>query len=263
MMRENGLPAHVLITGGAGQIGVGIARRLLHEGIDVAISDTASRVFAVATQLRQEYPGRTVAAAQADVTSGDIDDALEAAADELHGLDTVVHTAAVGGGQPLADSAMADVLRIVNVNLGGTLNIARAVSRRFRDTGGGCLILFGSIFGSQGRAGSAAYGATKAGIANLTQTLALETAPYGVRVNCVAPGNIGTELHWAALRRRAEVEGRPFDELVSEVRRGVPLGRHGTPADIAGAVLWLISDDASYVTGQTIVVDGGALLTAA
>lgn len=263
MTRRDGLPARVVITGGAGEIGIGVARRLLHDGVDVAISDTAPGVLTVGDRLRQEHPDRIVAAMRADVTSERFVDSLEAAAAELHGLDAVVHTAGVGGGRPLADSPMADARRIVDVNLGGTLNVARATIQRFRDAGGGCLVLFGSIFGLQGRVGSAAYGATKAGISNLTQTLALETAPYGVRVNCVAPGNIGTELHWSALRRRAETEGRPFQDLVAEVREGVPLGRHGTPADIAGAVAWLISDDASYVTGQTIVVDGGALLTAA
>ena len=115
----------------------------------------------------------------------------------------------------------------------------------------------GSIFGRDTPAGSGVYGATKAGVIALTHALARELGPYGIRVNCVSPGNMATEMHWAALRRRSVAAGVPFERAVAEVRASIPLGRHGTGDDIGAVVSFLASDDAAYITGQTINVDGG------
>ena len=121
----------------------------------------------------------------------------------------------------------------------------------------GCIVMVGSIFGRDTPAGSGVYGATKAGVIALTHALARELGPYGIRVNCVSPGNMATEMHWAALRRRAAAAGLPFERVVEEVRAGIPLGRHGTGDDLGAVVSFLASDDAAYITGQTINVDGG------
>ncbi len=115
----------------------------------------------------------------------------------------------------------------------------------------------GSIVGQDTPPRSGAYGASEAGVVALTHTLARELGPHGVRVNCISPGNMDTDMHWAALRRRAEAEGMPFEEMRDRLRASIPLGRHGTPQDIAALVSFLASPDASYITGQTINVDGG------
>jgi NAD(P)-dependent dehydrogenase (short-subunit alcohol dehydrogenase family) len=118
-------------------------------------------------------------------------------------------------------------------------------------------VTVGSIFGRDTPAGSAAYGAAKAGVVALTQAAARELAPLGIRVNCVCPGHMATEMHWTALRRRADATGRPFEEVREAVRASIPLGRHGMAEDVAALVSFLVSAEAGYVTGQTINVDGG------
>jgi NAD(P)-dependent dehydrogenase (short-subunit alcohol dehydrogenase family) len=122
---------------------------------------------------------------------------------------------------------------------------------------GGVIVNVGSVFGQQGVAGGAGYCASKAGVALLTHSLALELAPHGIRANTIAPGNMATEMHWDELRSRAARSGTTFDGQVELVKASVPLGRHGTGGDIAGVVAWLVSPDAGYVTGQTIGVNGG------
>ncbi len=119
------------------------------------------------------------------------------------------------------------------------------------------IITIGSIFGRDTPIGSAAYGASKAGVVALTAALARELGPHNIRVNCVSPGNMATDMHWHALQRRADREDVPFDALVTNLRSEIPLGRHGRPEDIAALVSFLASPDAFYITGQTINVDGG------
>ena len=129
------------------------------------------------------------------------------------------------------------------------------------DGGGGAIVNLGSIFGQQGVANGAAYCASKGGVALLTHSLALELAPHAIRVNTVAPGNMLTEMHLDDLRVGATERGVALDEEIERVRATVPLGRHGTADDVAGVVAWLASPDAAYVTGQTIGVNGGVILT--
>jgi NAD(P)-dependent dehydrogenase (short-subunit alcohol dehydrogenase family) len=126
---------------------------------------------------------------------------------------------------------------------------------------GGAIVNVGSLFGQQGVAHGAAYCASKGGVTLLTHSLAAELAPHGIRVNSVAPGHMATEMHFDELRERAARGGTSFEEEREAARDAVPLGRHGTGEDVAGAVAWLASDDAAYVTGQTIAVNGGLLLS--
>ena len=123
------------------------------------------------------------------------------------------------------------------------------------------IVNLGSILGQRGEGGGAAYSASKAGVALLTQVLALELGPHGIRVNTLAPGNMASEMHWeyAAIRRLGGADRVRGREGARPRHRAARPPRHGE--DIAGAVAWLCSDDASYVTGQTIGVNGGVVLT--
>ena len=160
----------------------------------------------------------------------------------------------------LVETPIEEIRRILEVNLLGTILVARAVAGAWLAAGRiGSIVNIGSLFGQQGVAGGVAYGASKGGVATATQALAAELGPHGIRVNMISPGNMATEMHWDDLRARAASSGTSFESLVDEVRRTIPLGRHGTGDDIAGAVAWLASEDAAYVTGQTIGVNGGAL----
>lgn len=252
-----------LVTGGARGIGEAIAERLALDGASVAIFDIAETVIEVADRLRSRSGG-AVLGIRGDVSADeDADRALGQTVGELGGLDLLVNNAGIGGpGTDLVDTSAVEVRRVLEVNLVGAFLMARAAARVMIDQGtGGAIVNIGSIFGQRGYPGDAAYSASKGGIGLLTQSLALELAPHGIRVNTIAPGNMATEMHWSHLRELAESGGTSFEEELERVRTSVPLGRLGTGADVAGAVAWLTSPDASYVTGQTIGVNGGVVLT--
>jgi NAD(P)-dependent dehydrogenase (short-subunit alcohol dehydrogenase family) len=179
------------------------------------------------------------------------------------GLDLLVNAAGIGGeNHAVVDLPLAELRRVLDVNAVGSFLFARAAARAMIAAGrGGCIVNFGSIFGQQGVAEGAPYCMSKGAVTLLTQSLALELAPHGIRVNTVSPGNMATEMHWDHLRWLAAERGTSFEAERDAVAASVPLGRHGTGADIAGAVAWLASDDAAYVTGQTIGVNGGVFLT--
>ena len=238
-----------LVTGGARGLGAAVAARIVRDGGRVAVID--------------------VTAGDGVDFAGDVSDeefvagAVPAAAERLGGLDLLVNNAGVGGSEADAvDTPAAVFRRVLEVNLVGSFLVARAAAAVMIAQGtGGSIVNFGSTFGQQGVAGGSAYCASKGGVALFTHSLALELAPYGIRVNTIAPGNMATEMHWDYLRKLAARSGTTLDEEVERVCASVPLGRHGTGEDIAGAVVWLASEDASYVTGQTIGVNGGVLLT--
>jgi NAD(P)-dependent dehydrogenase (short-subunit alcohol dehydrogenase family) len=189
--------------------------------------------------------------------------AVERAVHALGGVDVLVNNAGIGGPDTdVAGTSLAEFRRVLDVNLTGTFLMCRAVATVMIGQGsGGAIVNMGSVFGQQGVARGAGYCASKAGVALLTHSLALELAPHGIRVNTIAPGNMATEMHWDELRSRAALSGTTFDEQVTMVRAAVPMGRHGTGDDVAGTVAWLVSPDASYVTGQTIGVNGGIWLS--
>ncbi|MGH3395006.1 MAG: SDR family NAD(P)-dependent oxidoreductase, partial [Streptosporangiaceae bacterium] len=207
--------------------------------------------------------GRTTAIVADVADEAASEAAIGRAAEALGGIDALVNNAGIGGpGTPVVDTAFADFWSVLRVNLGSAFLASRAAARlMIARQAGGAIVNLGSIFGQQGVAGGAGYCASKAAVALLTQSLALELAPHGIRVNTIAPGNMATEMHWDELRSRARASGTTFEEQVDLVARSVPLGRHGTGADIAGAVTWLVSRDAGYVTGQTIGVNGGVWLS--
>jgi NAD(P)-dependent dehydrogenase (short-subunit alcohol dehydrogenase family) len=242
----------VLVTGGANGLGLGIARRFVGEGAIVWLADVDERVEAVAADIG------AAAGVRCDVSdSAAMDDLVAAIVERDGGLDVAVANAGIGGGGPL--TAMTDdaFRRIIAVNLEGVFFTCRAAARAMLPRGSGSIVTVGSVFGRDTPAGSGAYGASKAGVVALTQALARELAPSGIRVNCVSPGHMGTELYWTALRRRAAAAGRTFDETAAVELAQVPLGRFGTGDDVAGLVTYLASSDAAYITGQTINVDGG------
>jgi NAD(P)-dependent dehydrogenase (short-subunit alcohol dehydrogenase family) len=251
----------VVVTGAAGAIGQAITARFLGDGARTFLVDLdPSVVEGIAAQLGLD--AGVAGWAGADVSSAtDVDAATDMALASLGGIDVVVNCAGIGG--PASTAATmdpADFRRVVEVNLIGTFLWSRAGARQMlRQATGGAIVNIASLFGQQGVVGASAYGASKAGVSLLTQSMARELGPHGIRVNAVAPGHIATEMHWDELRARAARTGTSFEVERQKVLREVPLGRHGTGADVAAVVAWLASDDAAYVTGQTIGVNGGVL----
>ena len=256
-----------VVTGAARGLGEAVAARLAAGGASVALIDISPEVAAaaerIAAGLAPGAAGRTTGIVADVADEAACEAAIGRAAEALGGIDALVNNAGIGGPDtPVVDTAFADFWSVLRVNLGSAFLASRAAARlMIARQAGGAIVNLGSIFGQQGVAGGAGYCASKAAVALLTQSLALELAPHGIRVNTIAPGNMATEMHWDELRSRARASGTTFEEQVDLVARSVPLGRHGTGADIAGAVTWLVSGDAGYVTGQTIGVNGGVWLS--
>lgn len=253
-----------VVTGAARGLGEAVAARLAADGASVALIDLNDDVIATAERIAAGTGDGTVVGLVADVADeAACDAAVKAAADALGGIDALVNNAGIGGPDTdVIDTSFADFWRVLQVNLGSAFLGSRAAARTMIAQGtGGSIVNLGSIFGQQGVPGGAGYCASKGAITLLTHSLALELATHGIRVNTIAPGNMATDMHWEELRSRAAASGTTLEEQRTLVAASVPLRRHGTGADIAGAVTWLISADAGYVTGQTIGVNGGVWLS--
>jgi NAD(P)-dependent dehydrogenase (short-subunit alcohol dehydrogenase family) len=176
--------------------------------------------------------------------------AIDELADELLGVDVLVNNAATGHSASVVDTDLADWLHLLDVNLTGPFCCAQAAVRRMLAAGRpGAVVNVTSVQDTYPVIGSAAYGAAKAGLGQLTRVMAAELGPAGIRVNAVAPGEINT-----AMNRREGVPGEAVP------RPALPLRRAGSANEVAAAIVWLASDAASYLTGTTVVVDGGATL---
>lgn len=257
-------PTRAIVTGAARGLGEAIAARLVRDGLDVALLDVSPAVKETAGRLAELRAGARTRAFVGDVADESFcEGTVRLTVEELGGVDVLVNNAGIGGpAAPVVETSAADFRRVLEVNVVGAFLMSRAVARVLIDqAAGGLIVNIGSIFGQQAIAGDAAYAASKAGIGLLTQALALELAPFGVRVNTIAPGNMATEMHFGYLRVLAQERRVSFETEVEDVRRTIPLGRHGTGDDVAGAIAWLVSPDAAYVTGQTIGVNGGVLLS--
>jgi NAD(P)-dependent dehydrogenase (short-subunit alcohol dehydrogenase family) len=253
-----------IVTGAARGLGAATAARLVQDGCGVALIDIRPEVNAEAERLAQLATDVLVLGVVADVSDETAcEDAVARAIGVLGGVDVLVNNAGIGGPDAtVVETSLTEFRRVLDVNLTGTFLAARAVARQMIAQGnGGAIVNIGSIFGQQGVARGAGYCASKAGVALLTHSLSLELAPHRIRVNTIAPGNMATDMMWADLRVIAAATGTSFDDQLQRLRDTVPLDRLGTGQDVAGAVAWLISPDADYVTGQTIGVNGGVLLT--
>jgi NAD(P)-dependent dehydrogenase (short-subunit alcohol dehydrogenase family) len=252
-----------IVTGAARGLGEGVAARLVRDGASVALVDVSPAVADTAARLQAQSTA-VVRGLVADVADeAQVDAVLAEALSALGGVDVLVNCAGIGGpGTPVTETSVEELRRTLDVNLVGAFLMARGVARALIEQGrGGAIVNVGSMFGQRGVPFGAPYCMSKGGVALLTHSLALELAPEGITVNTIAPGNMATEMHFDELRDRAARAGRAFADELEAARGEVPLGRHGTGEDVGGAVAWLASGDASYVTGQTISVNGGVLLT--
>ena len=240
-----------LVTGAGRGIGREIARTLAGAGADVAIVDLAgAAVDETADEVRAL--GRRALTLTADVTDpSQVDAAVARTIAELGGIDILVNNAGIARNSAAEATTDEDWRRVVEVNLCGTYWCCRAVGRHMLERGSGAVVNVASMSGSivNWPQPQVAYNASKAGVIHLTRSLASEWAARGVRVNCVSPGYIGTEMTQQGLRMNPDW-GRTWLEMT-------PMGRLGTPADVAYAVWYLASDAAAFATGTDLIVDGG------
>jgi 2-hydroxycyclohexanecarboxyl-CoA dehydrogenase len=260
------LRQHVaVVTGGASGIGRAIAEAFAAEGANVALWDRSPQVAAVAAEISEQNAIRTVGLT-VDMTdeAGARNAAIETVA-QLGPIDHLVHAAAIGSGKfgfPFTNLKPEDWRKTLDVNIMGMVHAAHAIAPEMVERKRGTMVFIASVAGQIGSQTDPPYSAAKAANINFAQCLAKDLAPAGVRVNTVCPGMVQTPLNkavWQAWNdRQPPDKKRSYDDWAGEkVRSVVPLGRWQQPRDVADMVVFLSSDRAAQVTGQTINVDGG------
>ena len=245
-----------LVTGGAQGIGLAIARRLAQAGATSILADiNAERAETAAAMLRSE--GLRAHAAAFDVASGDaVAKAVHAMMAQADSPLILVNNAGIPAHSPALGSL--DLWRrSLDVMLTGPLLLARAVVPAMKAAGWGRIINIGSLMSFVAFGEDAGYCAAKAGLLGLTRSLAADLAPHGICVNIICPGNIQTDLMEATARAIEARDGLAPGSFMVERPKSIPRRRLGTPEDIAGTAAFLASDDADYITGQAIHVNGG------
>ena len=244
-----------LITGAGAGIGAATALLFCREGAAVTLVDADWQALQRTTQvILIEMPEAKVNHFTANVA----DEAQALAAvqhciDAFGGLDILVNNAAMRNYSALADAKPEEWQAIVGVNLVGSANYCRAALPALRRSGQGSIVNVSSCYAVTGRKGMGLYDATKAGQLALTRTLAFEEAESGVRANAVCPGSTLTDFHLG----RAQVGGKGVEQLKTERKDTSLIGRWARPEEIAWPILWLASSEASFITGTTLMVDGG------
>jgi 3-oxoacyl-[acyl-carrier protein] reductase len=248
MQRLDGQVA--IVTGGARGIGLGIATVLRAEGADVVIADVDGAAAATAAAALPQGSEHAIGV-RADVTEpADVENLAAAAIGRWGRIDILAANAGIYPHIALRDLSLAEWERVMSINVGGALLAIQACLPQMTDQGYGRIVLTSSITGSVvGQPGYAHYGASKAAMLGLMRSAAIEVAPAGVTINAILPGNIRTP---------------GFDEVGAEHRRrmlaAIPLNRLGEPEDVGWAVRFLASREAAYITGQTLIIDGGQVL---
>jgi len=239
-----------VVTGGSRGIGRAIVLRLAEQGADVCFSYRGNADAANATVEEVESLGRKAVSVQADASSPDGAEALVKAALDAYGkVDILVNNAGITRDDLIMRMSPEDWRDVLETNLFGAFWALKAVTRPMLRAKSGRIINISSVSGQAGQMGQANYSSAKAGLIGLTKAAARELASRGITVNAVAPGFVLTEL----------TQDLPED-LQAQIRERTPLGRFGTPEEIANAVCFLASDEAAYITGQVLAVDGGLVM---
>jgi 2-hydroxycyclohexanecarboxyl-CoA dehydrogenase len=244
-----------LVTGGASGIGAATARLLCREGAKVALVDVdRKKVQQEAAAISREISSSQTLPIIADVSNREqISEAVARTVTEFGGLDVLINNAAVREYFSIAEAPDESWKRIIATNIVGVANCCKAALPTLRSAGGASIVNVSSVFAIVGRTGMGQYDATKAAILALTRTLAAEEAQHGVRVNAVCPGSTLTEFTLG----RGKARGMTEEELRLKGFAPSLLNRWATPEEIAYPVLWLASDEASFITGAVLMADGG------
>lgn len=236
-----------LVTGASRGIGFAAAIELAASGYAVGIGYNASKDAALALVRKITSFGGIAMPCKADVSDADaVNHMVSEVIAQFGHIDVLVTAAGIAHTAEFCDATDTDARRVVDVNLLGTLNCCRAVLPSMTARRSGSIVTVSSVWGIHGASCEAVYSASKAGVIGLTKALAREAGPNGVRVNCVAPGFINTDM-------TASID----DEVRAEFADKTALGRIGNPEEAAHAICFLASDEASYITGAVLNVDGG------
>lgn len=240
----------VLVTGASRGIGREIALELARQGADVAVNFSGNEAKANETVDEIKALGRDAFAVKCDVSDSlSVTEMVKAVIDRFGKLDVLVNNAGITKDNLLMRMKEEEWDSVININLKGVFLCTKAVTRQMMKQRSGRIINIASIVGVSGNPGQANYVAAKAGVIGLTKTTAKELASRHITVNAIAPGFISTDM-----------TEKLTEEVKAEMMKMIPLARFGEPKDIAGATVFLASDDSSYITGQTIHIDGGMVM---
>ncbi|PXW99210.1 D-sorbitol dehydrogenase (acceptor) [Sphaerotilus hippei] len=253
---------HALLTGAGGGIGLSVLQAYVAEGARCTVVDITSQPSAGVQLLAQERPDQ-VHYVGADLTAaGEIARVIEAAQARFGAIEVLFNNAAVFDMAPLLDSDEAMYDRLFSVNVKAMFFVMQAVLRQMVEAGvKGSVVNMASQAGRRGESLVSHYCATKAAVISYTQSAALAMAPHHIRVNGISPGVIATPMWKHVDALFAKYENLPLGEKKKRVGEAVPLGYMGDPKDICGAAVFLASDEASYITAQTLNVDGGNVMS--
>ena len=250
--------SHALLTGVGGGIGLAVTEAYLKEGARCTAVDLAPEPSSGLKELLAQFPEQ-LHYVSADVTDGQsIHSMMQSAESRFGTVGVLFNNAAVFNLRPLIDATEAEYDQVFAVNVKGMFFVMQAVLKRMVEKGlRGSVINMASQAGRRGEALVAHYCASKAAVISYTQSAALAMAPHGIRVNGIAPGVVDTPM-WATVDALfAKYEGLPVGEKKRAVGKAVPMGRMGDPSDLCGAAIFLASEEAGYITAQTLNVDGG------
>jgi meso-butanediol dehydrogenase/(S,S)-butanediol dehydrogenase/diacetyl reductase len=246
----------VLVSGGSSGIGLGIAERFRKEGAKVAVLDLQAP-----DSLPEDDDGAFFIKGDA-ANEAAVDEALDETVRRFGRLDVMVNNAGVIGIQPVVEMSFAEWRRVTEINLHSVFLGARAAAKQMIHQGqGGCIINASSGAGRRGSPNLAHYCASKAAVIMVTQSLSIELASHRIRVNAYAPGHIETPFWTTIADGFSKINGKTPKDVVAGFAATIPWGRFGTPDDVAKTVSWLASDEAEYVNGQTIGINGAELPT--
>lgn len=236
-----------IVTGAGNGIGVPIATRLAHEGAAVVLADKdGAAAEKVSAQITAS--GGRAAACQTDIcVPQDIEAMIAFTRNRFGAAHIMINNAGIGSQKHFLETPLELLQKLLSINLVGTFLCAQAAAREMIALGGGAIVNFSSHSGFLGSSGRAAYAASKAGVIGMTRVMAVDLAAHNIRVNAVAPGTVATP----------RIKQSHNDERRAAWLSSIPMGRYGEPHEIAAAALFLASEDAAYITGQTIAVDGG------
>ena len=236
-----------VVTGGSRGIGFATCKKLASEGATIIITDICDSEVAAPAIKELEDMGAKAKFYQSDVSDfASATETVNAIIEEFGGLDILVNNAGIVRDKLMLKMEEQDFDAVININLKGTYNMIKATYKHFMKQRSGRIISLASVVGIMGNAGQANYSASKAGIIGLTKSVAKELGARNVTVNAIAPGYIVTDMTDAL-----------SDKAKEAIDSGIPMKRRGTPEDVANAICFLASDDASYITGEVLRVDGG------